>query len=154
MKHNEGGDTPGGDTPGGEVSGNTIIVDFPSMGYDNAQDVTSVTLTDGTKLTFGAGTNRNAPKYYDSGASIRMYPTNTLTVTAASGKTIASIDITCSANNAEGQVTASAGTVNVNDMTVTVSAINSASTTITNTHTGTGAASQLRISKMVITYAE
>ena len=154
MKHNEGGDTPGGDTPGGEVSGNSITVDFSSMGYENAQDVSTVTLSDGTTLSFGAGTNKNAPKYYNSGTSIRMYPTNTLTVRAASGKTIASIDITCSANNAEGQVTASSGTVSVNDMTVTISAINSASTTITNTHTGTGAASQLRISKMVIIYAE
>ena len=154
MKHDEGG-TPGGDTPGGgEVSGNSVIVDFPTMGYGNAQDVITVTLTDGTTLSFGAGTNRNAPKYYDSGTAIRMYPTNTLTVAAASGKTISSIVLTCSANNAEGQVTASAGTVAVNDMDVTVSGINATSTTITNAHTGTGATSQLRILKMVITYAE
>ena len=154
MKHNEG-DTPGGDTPGGgEVSGNTLTVDFTTMGLGNAQDVTTVTLTDGTTLTFGAGTNRNAPKYYDSGTAIRMYPSNTLAVTAASGKTISGIALTCSANNAEGQVTASPGTVSVSDMTVTVSAVNAATTTITNTHTGTGAASQLRISKLVITYAE
>ena len=154
MKHNEGGDTPGGDTSGGEVNGNTITVDFPSMGYDNAQDVTSVTLIDGTTLTFGAGTNRNAPKYYNSGTAIRMFPSNTLTVRAASGKTLASIALNCSANNAEGNVTASPGTVAVNDMDVTVSGINAGSTTITNTHMGTGAASQLRIGKMVITYAE
>ena len=153
MKHN-GGDNPGGDNPGGEVTGNGITIDFPTMGYGNAQEVTTVKLTDGTTLTFGAGTNRNAPKYYDSGTAIRMYPTNTLTVTAASGKTIAGITLTCSANNAEGQVTASPGTVSVNDMNVTVSTVNAASTTITNAHTGTGAASQLRILKMVISYAE
>lgn len=151
MKHNESETPQGG---GGEVSGNTITVDIPTMGYENEQAVTTVTLTDGTTLTFGAGTNRNAPKYYNSGTAIRMYPTNTLTVRAANGKTLASIVLTCSANNAEGNVTASPGTVAVNGMDVSVSSINAASTTITNTHTGTGAASQLRISKMVITYAE
>ena len=80
-----------------------------------------------------------------------MYPTNTVTVTAT--KKIASIQITCSANNAEGKVTANPGTVAVNDMNITISGINSTSTTITNAHTGTGAASQLRIASMVITYA-
>ena len=151
MKHNESETPQGG---GGEVSGNTITVDIPTMGYENEQAVTTVTLTDGTTLTFGAGTNRNAPKYYNSGTAIRMYPTNTLAVRAAGGKTLASIVLTCSANNAEGNVTASPGTIAVNGMDVTVSGINAGSTTITNAHTGTGAASQLRISKMVITYAE
>ena len=151
MKHNESETPQGG---GGEVSGNTITLDFSTMGYENTEDVTTVNLTDGTTLTFGAGTNRNAPKYYNSGTAIRMYPTNTLTVRAANGKTLASIVLTCSANNAEGNVTASPGTVAVNGMDVTINGINAASTTITNTHTGTGAASQLRILKMVITYAE
>ena len=149
-----GGDTPGGDTPGGEVSGNTLTVDFATMGFGNQEDISTLTLTDGTTLSFNAGTNKYGPKYYNSGTSIRMYPTNFFTVKAASGKTIASITITCSANNAEGQVTASPGTVSVNDMTVTISGVNAATTTVTNIHEGTGAASQLRISKMVITFAE
>ena len=150
-----GSDTPGGgDTPGGEVSSNTITVDFTTMGFDNAQDVSTLTLNDGTTLTFDAGTNKNGPKYYNSGTSIRMYPTNSFTATAAAGKTIAGITLTCSANNAEGNISASPGSVSVNDMTVTISGINAATTTVTNTHSGTGAASQLRISKMVITYTE
>ena len=153
MKSN-GGDTPGGDTPGGEVSGNSITADFTAMNFENAQEISTLTLSDGTTLTFGAGTNKNAPKYYNSGTSIRMYPTNTLTATAATGKTIAGITLTCSANNAEGNVSANPGTVAVSDMTVTISDINAATTTVTNAHTGTGAASQLRISKMAITYKE
>ncbi len=150
-----GGDTPGGDTPGGgEVSGNTITIDFTTMGLGNAQEIGTLTLTDGTKLAFNAGSNRNAPKYYDSGSAIRMYPNNFFTATATAGKTITAITMTCSANNAEGQVSASPGSVAVDGMTVTVNAVNAATTTVTNTHTGTGAASQLRISQMVITYAE
>ena len=153
MKSGESGDNPN-PNPGGEVTGNSITADFTTMGFGNAEDVGTVTLIDGTTLTFSAGTNKNGPKYYNSGTSIRMYPTNTFTVTAASGKTIADIVLTCSANNAEGQVGANPGTVSVNDMTVSISAINAASTTVTNNHTGTGAVSQLRISQMVINYAE
>ena len=122
-----------------------------SLGVTNGNEIGSKTLSDGTVLTFDKGSNNNAPKYYDSGAAARMYPTNTVTVTAT--KKIASIQITCSANNAEGKVTANPGTVAVNDMNITISGINSTSTTITNAHTGTGAASQLRIASMVITYA-
>lgn len=155
LKSNGGGgsDTPGGnDTPGGEVSGNTTTIDFSAQGYGNAQEISTVTLVDGTTLTFSAGSNKNGPKYYDSGSAIRMYPNNSMAVSAK--KKIASIDITCSANNAEGQIEASPGTVSVSDMTVTVSGIGATATTITNAHTGTGATSQLRISSLKITYAE
>ncbi len=155
LKSNGGGgsDTPGGnDTPGGEVSGNTTTIDFTAQGYANAQDISTVTLVDGTTLTFSAGDNKNGPKYYNSGSAIRMYPKNSVAVSAK--KKIASIDITCSANNAEGQIEASPGTVSVSDMTVTVSGIGATATTITNAHTGTGATSQLRISSLKITYAE
>jgi len=143
-------DTP--DNPGGDVSGNSITADFTDMGFDNAQEVGTVTLSDGTKLTFEGGGNTNTPKYYNSGTAVRMYPKNFFTVTT--GKKIASIVLTCSANNAEGQVTASPGSVAVSDMTVTISGINATTTTVTNAHTGTGAASQLRIKSLVVNYAE
>jgi len=142
----------GGQGGGGEVSGNTLTVDFTAQGYENAQDITTVKLADGTTLTFSAGENKNGPKYYNSGTSIRMYPSNNFTASAS--KKIASIVLNCSANNAEGNITASPGSVSVNDMTVTISGINSTTTTVTNAHTGTGATSQLRISSMTITYAE
>ena len=145
----EGGDTPGG---GGDVSGNTISIDFTTQGYENAQDITTVTLTDGTVLSFSAGDNKNGPKYYNSGTAIRMYPTNYFTVKA--NKKIASIILNCSANNAEGNIAANPGKVSTNDMTVTISGIDSTSTQVTNTHSGTGATSQLRISSLSITYAE
>ena len=138
--------------PDPQPSGNSTTIDFSQQGYENAAEVTTVTLTDGTTLTFNTGTNKNAPKYYNSGTAIRMYPGNFFTVSAS--KKISSIEIICSANNAQGQVTASPGTVATADMTVTVSAINANSTTITNAHTGTGADSQLRIAKLTVNYAE
>lgn len=147
------GKTGGSDvTPGGEVGGNSVSIDFTAQGFENQQEITEVTLSDGTKLTFNGGENNNTPKYYNSGTAVRMYPKNFFTATAS--KKIASITLNCSANNAEGQVTANPGTVAVDGMKVTVSGINATSTTITNAHTGSGAASQLRISSLTVTYAE
>lgn len=152
----EGGNTGGNDNPnpgGGDVvSGNTISYDFSAQGFENAAAVETITLSDGTTLTFDGGGNNNAPKYYNSGTAIRLYPKNSMTVTAK--KTITAIELTCSANNAEGQVSAAPGTVEVNDMTVHITAVNAASTVVTNAHTGTGATSQLRIKSLKITYAE
>lgn len=146
----------GGVTPGGNTEGD-VSIDFSAQGYENQQEIKDVTLSDGTKLSFNAGDNNNAPKYYNSGSAIRMYPSNYFTVTAS--KKIAEITINCSLNNgevcnAEGQVTASPGTVAVADMKVTVSGINETTTKITNSHGGTGAASQLRVSSISITYAK
>lgn len=148
IKKGEGGD----DTPGGgdQVSGNSITMDFTAQGFENAQEITTLTLSDGTKLTFEGGDNTNTPKYYNSGTAIRMYPKNFFTATAS--KNIAKIQLTCSANNAEGQISASKGTVAVDDMTITISDINDKTTQITNAHTGTGATSQLRIKSITITY--
>ena len=140
---------PGG---GDVVSGNTISYDFSAQGFENAAAVETITLSDGTTLAFDGGGNNNAPKYYNTGTAIRLYPGNSMTVTAK--KTITAIELTCSANNAEGQVSAAPGTVNVNDMTVNITAVNAASTVVTNAHTGTGATSQLRIKSLKITYAE
>ena len=135
--------------PGGEAD---VTIDFGAQGYENSQSISTVTLSDGTTLTFSIGSNKNDPKFYTTGSAIRMYPGNTLTVT--SSKQIASVVLNCSSNNAEGQVTASPGTVSTNDMAVTVSSVNSTTTTITNAHTGTGAVSQLRIATLSITYAK
>ena len=152
----EGGNTGGNDDPnpgGGDVvSGNTISYDFSAQGFENAAAVETITLSDGTTLAFAGGTNSNVPKYYNTGTAIRLYPGNSMTVTAK--KTITAIELTCSANNAEGQVSAAPGTVEVNDMTVNITAVNAASTVVTNAHTGTGATSQLRIKSLKITYAE
>lgn len=136
---------------GGDTGAASITVTMSTLGVGNGNEMGTQTLSDGTVLKFEAGSNTNAPKYYDSGSAARMYPNNSVTV--SSSKKIASIQLTCSANNAEGNVTASPGTVAVDGMNITISAINSTSVTITNSHSGTGPASQLRIASMVITYA-
>ena len=148
-----GGDNTGGNTtPGGEVSGNTLTVTMGSLGLENASDLATLTLSDGTTLTFAQNGGTNGPKYYNTGTAARLYPG--ISVTISSSKTIASVVLTCSTYNAEGNVSAQPGTVSVSDMTVSIAQVNSKSTTITNTHTGTGQPSQLRIATIAITYAE
>ncbi len=148
VKVEDSSDTPGG----GESGASSITVAMSSLGVANGVEVGTKTLTDGTVLTFDKGSNNNAPKYYDSGTAVRMYPNNSVTVTAS--KKIASIKLTCSANNAEGKISASKGTIVIEGMTVNLNDIDDTTTTITNSHTGTGAASQLRIASIEITYAK
>lgn len=78
---------------------------FSEMGYENAQDVTTV-VGDDVTLTFDAGTNaNNSPKYYNTGAGVRMYAGNTLEVALnnQTGDTrITAIEFTFSGNNYTG----------------------------------------------------
>ena len=48
--------------------------------YVNEQNITRIDFGGGVIATFDRGDNNNAPTYYDSGTSIRMYANNTLTL--------------------------------------------------------------------------
>lgn len=144
-----------GDGPG-TVSGNTITVNAADFGVANGTEMGTQTLSDGTKLVFDGGGNSNAPKYYNSGTNIRMYPKNTVTITASKNisKVVFNVDeyqgTIC---NASGNITASPGTIALDGKVVTISGISDKSTVITNTSSATGAASQIRIISIEITYA-
>lgn len=152
-----GGSTGGDDNPGGEVTENSITVTSVSFGLSNGTEVGTQTLADGTVLTFDGGGNNNAPKYYDAGKNIRMYPKNSMTV--KSSKKIASVILRCDTYNgticnASGDVTAAPGTVNVKDEVITVSGVNATETKISNTSTQTKEKSQIRFVSLTINYAE
>lgn len=158
VKLNGQGGSGGGGTSGGPgtVSGNTITVNAADFGVENGTAMGTQTLSDGTKLVFDGGGNSNAPKYYNSGTNIRMYPKNTVTITASKNisKVVFNVDeyqgTIC---NASGNITASPGTIALDGKVVTVSGISDKSTVITNTSSATGAASQIRIISIEITYA-
>ena len=152
-----GGDTPGGQ--GGEVSGNTISVAASSFGLDNQAKLNTLTLTDGTTLTFNGGGNSNTPAFYTAGnGTIRMYPKNSFTINAGSKK-IAAIEIVCNEYNgtlynASGNITVEGNKMTVDGTSLKASGINASSATVSNTSEGSGAATQLRIETLKITYAE
>lgn len=146
----------GSESSPGTVSGNTITVKAIDFGVSNGVTMGTQTLADGTKLVFDGGGNNNAPKYYDAGTNIRMYPKNSVTITAT--KNIQKIVFNCDEYqgticNAGGDITASPGTIATNEKVVTISGISSKTTTITNTSGNTGAGSQIRIVTIEITYA-
>ena len=149
---------PGDGSTYGTLDGNVLTLTASELGIENSAAVPTLTLVDGTKITFDGGGNNNAPKYYTSGASIRMYPKNNMTINA-SGKTIASITLNCTSQsgtlcNAGEEVGATAGTVAFSGNDVNVTDVNGAALTITNNNGSTGTASQLRFEKLVITYSE
>ena len=152
-----GGDTPGGQ--GGEVSGNTISVAASSFGLDNQAKLNTLTLTDGTTLTFNGGGNSNTPAFYTAGnGTIRMYPKNSFTINAGSKK-IAAIELVCNEYNgtlynASGNITVEGNKMTVDGTSLKASGINASSATVSNTSEGSGAATQLRIETLKITYAE
>ena len=78
-------------------------VDFTQQGYSNQQEITSYSGTD-FSVTFDKGTNNNAPKYYTTGTAIRVYGSNSFTVSSSS-KTIAKIELTFGSSDGSNEIT-------------------------------------------------
>ncbi len=84
-------------------------INFSAQGYTNQQAIASATFGDFT-VTFDKGTNSNAPKYYTSGSAIRVYGSNTVTVTAPSTAEIRGITIGFGSSDGSNEITADSGT--------------------------------------------
>lgn len=169
----EGGSTEGGedkpgtgeDKPAGNgnvaIDGTTLTLSNPSVQAGattvemvpgdfctgNATEVPTITLADGTKITFGANGEKNGPKYYSGTgySNIRVYKNNTIVFEGS--KAIAKIEFSCDIDKNKN--------VNcVGNETATV-AIDGKTMTYTNVFTeASGGGVQLRINKIVITYAK
>lgn len=155
----EGGNTGGEgggsvDTP---ITNDYITVTAASFGLENQAAVTELKLSDGTTLTFDGGGNTNPPKYYNAGNNIRMYPKNTMTISAS--KKIAAIVLNVDKYNgticnASGDITANPGSVSTSEQVVMISNVNATSTVITNTSTTTSTPSQIRWISLTVYYVE
>lgn len=160
-----GGDTPTPNpNPGqglGTLDGNVLTLTASALGVSNGVAVPTLTLVDGTTITFDGGGNNNVPKYYDNGTSVRMYAKNSFVV--KSSKTIVGITLKCTVDgtskllcNASESVAAEPGTVSYNDNDVIISDISAGTVTVTNAVADgvTGAAAQVRFATLIITYSE
>ncbi len=155
----EGGNTGGEgggsvDTP---ITNDYITVTAASFGLENQAAVTELKLSDGTTLTFDGGGNTNPPKYYNAGNNIRMYPKNTMTISAS--KKIAAVVLNVDKYNgvicnASGDISANPGSVSTSEQVVTISNVNATSTVITNTSTTTSTPSQIRWISLTVYYVE
>ena len=155
----EGGNTGGEgggsvDTP---ITNDYITVTAASFGLENQAAVTELKLSDGTTLTFDGGGNSNPPKYYNAGNNIRMYPKNTMTISAS--KKIAAVVLNVDKYNgdicnASGDITANPGSVSTSGQVVTINNVNATSTVITNMSTTTSTPSQIRWVSLTVYYVE
>ncbi len=143
-----------GNNGSGDTSGsNNITATMSSFGLANAAELTTLTLTDGTKLIFSQEDGNNGPKYYDAGAAARLYAKNSVTITAS--KKISKVEFDCVATyTGNEQLNASVGTVSKEEAKLTVSGINANSVKVTNDYTEIKSGTQLRFSAVTITYAE
>lgn len=155
----EGGNTGGEgggmvDTP---ITNDYITVTAASFGLENQAAVTELKLSDGTTLTFDGGGGTIPPKYYTNGNNIRMYPKNTMTISAS--KKIAAVVLNVDKYNgvicnASGDIAANPGSVSTSEQVVTISNVNATSTVITNTSTTNGTPSQIRWVSLTVYYVE
>ena len=122
-------------------SSNSITVNLGEQGWSNAQEVTELTLTDGTKITFAQGDGKNAPKYYDATKGMRLYAKNVMGIEGI--KTIAKVVIEC--DNYQG--------ANVGNDELYASVTGKTMTIINEWSTNSGG-SQFRPKTVTITYAE
>lgn len=158
-----GGDTPKPDTPdtpsAGEgvsidgttvtltnskaTAGESVTLNFADQGFENAQEIKTVTLPDGTTVTFDANGNKNTPKFYTATKGVRVYANSILKFEGI--KDIAKIVMQCDSYN---------GTKYVGNETATIT-FSGKTATYTNIFTGTtGGGVQLRVQTIEIFYAK
>lgn len=135
--------------------GATVTIDFSAQGFENAQEITSIE-QDGITITLDKGTNSTAPKYYNVGAALRLYGSNTITFETSVN--ITRVDFTfdnatssATYNMAHGQstpATANVGTYVDNDDKVSGVWTGSAKSFTITSSTGSGHA---RIKSVVVT---
>lgn len=121
----------------------TATLDLSTLKYDNAQEVSELTLSDGATVTLDANGEENGPKYYTATKGVRVYKNNKITVNGKS--TIAKVVFECDSYK---------GTDYVGNTTATVT-FNGTSAVYINVFTGTtGGGTQLRIKKISVYYAK
>ena len=92
---------------------------FSSMGFENGQVVEEVSSEHGALVSFDKGTNSNAPKYYTSGAAIRIYGGGTFTVTAPEDGSLESIVLSFTQDKDANTVSCDVGTFDAETQTWT-----------------------------------
>lgn len=110
-------------------------------GRAKAVDPATITLSDGTKITFAKGEGSNTPAFYEATKGVRVYAKNTITI---SGKAVAKVVMTCDSYN---------GTAYTGNSTLYASA-SGTTFTICNEHSEAKGGEQLRVQAIEITYAQ
>ncbi len=95
----------------GSLFAEEVTITFSEQGYTNGEAVTSLSVND-ISLTFDQGTNTSSnsvPKYYTTGAAIRLYAGNNMTVTVDNA-IITAIAFTFGSGDNSNAITSNVGT--------------------------------------------
>ena len=96
--------------PGGTEEKEVVTaLDFSNQGYENGEEVTSLTIDDVT-VAFNKGTNSNVPKYYNTGAAVRVYGGGYFTVTVPNESSISTIALTFGSGDESNTITTNSNT--------------------------------------------
>lgn len=96
--------------PGGtEEKEVTTTLNFSAQGYGNGEEVTSLIIDDVT-VAFNKGTNSNVPKYYNTGAAVRVYGGGYFTVTVPNESSISTIALTFGSGDESNTITTNSNT--------------------------------------------
>lgn len=117
------------------------------QGYANGEAVEAFTINAAVSATTDAGTNSNAPKYYDTGTALRLYGSNSLTLTCVTNLT--KVVITYSGTSYAGEVSANVGTYALDGA---VGTWTGEAKSVTFTRGGTSG--HVRIQKIEVTYVK
>ena len=153
-----GTDQPGGGNTGGDATvGDVFEYDVTSAGFTEDTKLTEITLTNGLTITFDGGGNSSAPVFNLKFKNFRFYPKNTMKFNST--KKIASIKFLCDKGqtticNASGDISSTSGTTSIDGNYLVISGINEQNFTLTNVSTKTKEPSQLRFTKIIITFAK
>ena len=120
-----------------------VTIDFSAQGYQNGQEVSSLTVSDVT-VTFDKGTSNNTPKYYNTGTAVRVYGGNTFSVSCSKAN-IVGVTMTFASGEGTNAITSSVGTYENGTWAGDASSI---------TFTVGGTSGHRRIQKMEVTLAD
>ena len=123
------------------TEGSSVTIDFGTQGFENGKQATTITLNDGTTISFDKGANSNAPSYYDATKGVRVYAQNSIIINGS--KAIAKVVMNCDSYNGTNYVGNSMLYGEVSGKTFT----------IVNDNTEPKGGVQLRVQTMIITYA-
>ncbi|MCC8114866.1 MAG: hypothetical protein LIP03_12925 [Bacteroidales bacterium] len=132
----------------GWAKAETVTWTPSEQGYENAETVAEATVDNAITLTFEAGSNSNAPKYYTTGTALRLYGGNTMTVTC-DGTLTEVVFTTGSSNTVNAESTVSVGELAIDGSTATWTGEASSFT-----FTQGGSSGHVRIESLTFTYEE
>lgn len=121
----------------------TATLDLSTLSFSNSEAVTTITLSDGSTVTFDSNGETNGPKYYTATKGVRVYKNNTVTIEGKAN--IASIVFECDIYQGKEQV-------GNNTATISFSGKKAVYTNVFKEATGGGV--QLRIKKITVIYAK